>query len=211
MIEGAPFDARQYATETVGGIQPMHEAFYLEAIRYAGEAASRAISRFQSLARPYLENGPDYLGDDPHTMVSAVHEALNHCGGLSKAFWNPDKRDKLAQARCLKLRTAFGLDDSSPLNNRELRNSLEHFDERLDDFLVESPTGMFFPGGLVAPHELAAEAPGQIFRMVDPWSRIFVVFNQKYPFQGIFNETEKVNTLAKQFMDSGGRLPKGNP
>lgn len=208
MTEEPAFDARTFTIDSFGGIQPMHEAFYLEAILYSGEAALRAINRFQALARPYLENGHDHEGDDHAAIVSAVHEALNHCGGISKVFWTPDKRNKLAQARAAKLRTAFGLDDTSALNNRALRNALEHFDERLDDFLMESPVGMFFPGGLVAPSELADERPGQIFRLVDPWARVFVVFNEKYPFQGIFNEAQQVSDKVKRCMESGGRLPR---
>ena len=55
---------------------------------------------------------------------------------------------------------------SSPLEDRELRNALEHFDERLDDFLLKDPVGYFFPGPSVQSHEIADEAPGQIFRLV---------------------------------------------
>lgn len=203
-------EARRSLIEDFDGISPMHEVFYLEAVRYSGEATIRAISRFQALALPYLEHGPDFDGGDMAGIVSAVHEALNHCGGLSKVFWAPDKKDRLAQARSQKLRSAFALEDTSPLNNRELRNALEHFDERLDSFLVGYPIGMFFPAGLVAPHEVADEAPGQIFRMVDPWSRIFVIFNQKYPFHEVFLEADRVTSLAKKFMNNGGRLPRVN-
>lgn len=35
--------------------------------------------------------------------------------------------------------------DDDPLNNRELRNALEHFDERLDDFVLRKTTGEFVP------------------------------------------------------------------
>jgi hypothetical protein len=51
------------------------------------------------------------------------------------------------QTRGEELRALVSLDDSSPLHSRELRNRLQHFDERLEDWLAK-PQSEAHPGDL---------------------------------------------------------------
>jgi len=39
----------------------------------------------------------------------------------------------------------LSINESSPLYSRDLRNSLEHFDERLDDYLRNDIVGILLP------------------------------------------------------------------
>lgn len=80
----------------------------------------------------------------------------------------PRIKSSLAQARGKRLRERFGIQEGSPLQSRELRNALEHFDERLDDFLVDNHFGCFFPSPMVDDASLSEETMGHIFRLVDP-------------------------------------------
>ena len=58
------------------------------------------------------------------------------------------------------------MSDNSSLKGRNLRNALEHFDERLDLFLLEDDTGIFFPSAIIGGHELADEPTPRIFKLV---------------------------------------------
>ncbi|UGY27443.1 hypothetical protein HU675_0012150 [Bradyrhizobium septentrionale] len=129
-------------------------------------------------------------------IVSSVHEALTHAASLSRFFW-PARSQGVAPARGERLRHCFGIDHSSPLYGRELRNALEHFDERLDEYLLWNDAGYFFPDAKVDSHELADEAIGHIFKLVDPSRQIFVVLGQKFYFDPIRREVERILEFAR--------------
>jgi hypothetical protein len=112
----------------------------------------------------------------------------------------------------LKLRAAFSIKESSPLFDRELRNTLEHFDERLDEFLLEDIVGPAFPSPLVGSADLADEQLGHIFRLVDPDAEIFVLLGKKYPFGSSRQAVAELYYNATDLLDNGGRLtPASRP
>jgi hypothetical protein len=178
-----------------GGIVPYCETFYIHSIIYSADLANKAFRRFRRACRNNASKT---------VVVSAVHEALGHAASLSRFFW-PSRDGKIAKARAGKLRLAFALDESSPLRNRHLRDSLEHFDERLDRFLLKNDDGYFFPTPLVGNHALADDASGRIFKLVDPTGCHFVVLNEKYCFEALPSEVQRVLALAQR-MSHNGRL-----
>jgi hypothetical protein len=103
------------------------------------------------------------------------------------------------------LRAAFKVGEESPLKDESLRNALEHFDERLDKFLLENDTGYFFPTPLVDDHRLADDPTGTIFKLVDPAAGFFVILSEKYCFTPIIAEVERVLGQAVD-MKRAGRL-----
>jgi hypothetical protein len=54
---------------------------------------------------------------------------------VSKFLWPDNRSDR---ARGEQLRRFLGLEDTSPISSRELRNHFEHFDERLDSWRKSS-------------------------------------------------------------------------
>lgn len=168
------------------GIYPMYGAFYIQAILYAAGRASAAFTRFETALRA---DAP------PAEIVASVHEALGHTAALSRFFFPTDKRS-LARARAAKLRKQFAVGNASPLIDRELRNALEHFDERLDEYLLRDIVGYIFPGPLTDDAELADEPGGHIFRLVDPTKEIFVLLGKKHNFGAVRLEVQRVAELA---------------
>src|SRR5690606_17208122 len=76
-----------------------------------------------------------------------THSFLTHASNVSRLFWPPKPRKRKAESpesfetRCAfttergkTLLELFELDDKSPLKSRVLRDHLEHYDERLDDW-----------------------------------------------------------------------------
>lgn len=178
------------------GILPFFEAFYLESIAYTAGRAVRAFERFDLAARK---------GDSKEETVASAQEALTHVAALSRFFW-PARKSALTQARGKKLRERFGIQEGSPLQSRELRNALEHFDERLDEFLVEDHYGHFFPAPMVDDASLSEETIGHIFRLVDPMASQFVLLGKQYSFGELREVAKDIERKAFQKSRSGGRL-----
>jgi hypothetical protein len=182
--------------EDFDGIQPMFEAFYLEGIRYAAKCSVEAFERYEDA----VENR------DRDEVVAHAHEALSHAAAVSRFFWPPAKPGTLRAHRAAKLRKSFKLDDASPLANRDLRNALEHFDERLDEYLLGDHVGYFFPGPMVDNSDLADEELGHIFRLVDPMREVFVLYGQKFEFGPIRDAVWTILNGADDSFSNGGRL-----
>ncbi|KTT68335.1 hypothetical protein [Sphingomonas sanguinis] len=183
-------------TKDYQGIYPLYEVFYIDSIIYAAERCDDAFSRFDEAVAT----------DGSHAAIFAmVQEALTHSAALSRFFWPPTK-NKLCLARGENLRSAFAVDESSPLGQRKLRNALEHYDEYLDDFLLQDRVGNFFPSPIVDHHELADDALGNIFKLVDPDKGICVILGEKYEFDLIRDEVRRILELATTMDNGGSRL-----
>jgi hypothetical protein len=192
--------------EEFGGIYPPFEAFYIHSIIYSAGRSKEAFIRY--------DVGLSTRGSEAFT-VSAVHEALAHAASLSRFFWPSNvggKRSEefkfLKQRRAEKLRDAFNIGQDSPLKDRRLRDALEHFDERLDDYLLENDAGYFFPGPMINDHELADDPTGNIFKLVDPDASCFVLLGDKHFFAPIRKEVFRISEWAERMDGSGAQLGK---
>jgi len=181
-----------------GGICPIYEAFYLESLVYAAGSSVSAFARYDEAVE---------RGTDKAAIVAQVHEALSHAASVSRFFW-PAPKKGIPPRRAEKLRETFELDETSPLYARDLRNALEHFDERLDDYLLGEISGYIFPAPMVDSAALADEALGYIFRLVDPVTDTFVLFGKKYPFGHLREAVTSVFERAMKLAGHGGRLEK---
>ena len=168
------------------GILPQFVPFYLFSVLYCADRANSAFSIFEKEKR----------SSNPVALTSAVHEALGHSAALSRFFW-PTKNKGVAAARAKKLRTILHVGDESPLKDRSLRNSLEHFDERLDEYLLTYDAGYFFPAPMIGSHTLADEPVGRIFKLVDSDNNVIVILGQKCHFRPIKGEVERILNLVR--------------
>jgi hypothetical protein len=162
-------------------------AFYIEAICYAAERAEAAFARFADCVAG---------GKSASEIVASVHEALGHAAALSRFFF-PSQKKALSSARGARLRQLFAVSDSSALRDRQLRDALEHFDERLDEYLLGDIAGDIVPGPMVEYAGLADDTLGHIFRLVHPHTRTFVLLGKKHPFGPMRSEIERIAELAR--------------
>lgn len=179
------------------GILPIYEAFYLESIAYSAGRAVAAFGRFdEALAR----------GERNGTIVANIHEALTHVGELSRFFW-PARDNGISPARGNKLREAFGLKVNSPLKDRDLRNTLEHYDEKLDLYLKKAPTGQILPSSTIGMIS-KLPAPIRAFRLLDPQKSTFVILDEQYEFGTLRIISAEILKRATEMLDNGARLPE---
>ena len=86
----------------------------------------------------------DELGNEPYAVRKraaaqlwlSVQSILVGAANISKLLWGSKKKRARERAE---LRAALEVHDDSPLNSAELRNHLEHFDERLERWFAEDP------------------------------------------------------------------------
>lgn len=181
--------------EDYDGILPYCEAFYFEAILYSASCAVDAFSRYERALA-------DHADWQPARIVSAVHESLGHAAALSRFFW-PAQRTryvKLSAARGAKLRAIFAVEDQSPLATRKLRNVLEHFDERLDEFCLVTGAALVIPGPMIGAKGWADEPVARVFKALDPSSEEVVILGESFPFGPIRKEVARIHALAQSLL-----------
>lgn len=147
-IVGQRFECFSYAAEP-----------YAVAVGYVARQATMAFARMDRLL--------GLSAADPDVFC-ALHEAINHAGNLSKLFFPPKRKDQFAQARGAAMREYFHVPQDSPLNDRSLRDTLEHYDERLDEFFLMFEGGVLVPTPTIADLPMVREVAGEIFIVIDP-------------------------------------------
>src|SRR5690348_582338 len=83
----------------------------------------------------------------PPAAWICFEDLLSFTGKVSRMLWPVEKKGKgqtdegvrWRRARGAYLRDALAVEDESPLAAREVRNGSEHFDERLDEWIVHLP------------------------------------------------------------------------
>lgn len=192
----------QIITEDCDGILPNYEAFYILSIQYSAE---RCLEAFDLYEKNKSSKNPDLL-------VSLLQVAVGHSAALARYFWPSPMGKKsslifqMKVARAKKLRRAFGLIDSSVLANKDLRNAWEHFDEKLDEYLLQIDFGYFFPTSSIADIELLDEQGGHFFKLLDVDKHLMALMGEVFFFGRIREEVEYIHQKAIVMDNDGGRL-----
>lgn len=177
--------------EMFEGIQPPHLTFYTQAIRFN---LLSAISSVQFLVKCLKETNtaedPDVLTD---AILDSIQNILLHTASVSKYFWPINKGShKVHKKRAQTLRRIFKIKDNSPLQNKELRNHLEHLDENLDKYLWSKPiVGNVFPA-YVGPEMPRNEVPYHFFRAFFTESGTFESLGVRLELQPVIDELYEI-------------------
>lgn len=126
------------------------------------QSAIRSIARIEAVFEKLpLEVTEEDLRKLPtHAILNELQNVVVQGAALSRYFWPVRKGH---EERGKHLREAFGIRDGNPLQERELRNAIEHFDERLDAYLASGMVGYIFPE-FVGPRPSEDSVPGHFFR-----------------------------------------------
>lgn len=171
----------------LGGLQAMHLAFYQISMRYNYDRAQAAFKRYDQLIS---------ASDDADELISAAQEAISHIAALSRFFFPSrlgpkNQRKSLRFARAEVLKKHFTIKDDSPLADRKLRDIWEHFDERLDEYLLSNDAGMFFPSAMTGSHTLADDPIGKVFKLIDTEAHCLVLLNRKFFINSLRQEVNR--------------------
>jgi hypothetical protein len=158
--------------------------------RQVAHQCSAALQAFHMGNLGLVTNDQDIFWASIQNMLTAV-------ANISKACWG--QGGKLAEER-RPLRESLRIADDSPLANTDLRNHLEHYDERLDrwyetsenknhaDFLI-GPAGRMVAGRGIGDKD--------VFRHFDPATGDVVFWGVHYSIPVLLNAIAALKPIAE--------------
>ncbi|RZI54760.1 MAG: hypothetical protein EOP12_01190 [Pseudomonas sp.] len=185
-----------------------HQAFYIQSMLFNTTSAFESCCIAKNIIGKILSGEIDPQ-EKKDLLLDCLQNVVNQSGAVSRYFFpsrdgvkGTDKKT-IHRDRGQYLSTVFGVSDDSPLMNRALRNSIEHFDERLDLYLQEGIVGHVFPS-LILPEPQDSDVPHHIFRAYYLKEGIFQVLGERFEIQPIVDEVVKVHDLLVKFDRNGG-------
>jgi hypothetical protein len=190
------------------GIWPPYEAFYLEGMLFCTDAGLRAADE----VRAALDFGAQHKPDSSEwyeaslAIVNGVQALALNAAAISRYLW-PSGKDGARAARGERLREGLHVADDSPLKNREPRNHLEHFDERLDDFCNTLVAGHILPT-YVGPLGPDPEVPTYLFRAYYTDVGVFEILGKRFEMQPLLDALKELHERLVECGSNGRRLPR---
>ena len=185
-----------------------HQAFYIQSLLFNTTSAFQSCSIAEKIIKKISggEIDPQAKRD---VLLDCLQNVVNQAGVISRYFF--PSRDGLKEAdkktihkdRGQYLSKVFDVKGDSPLMNRALRNSIEHFDERLDLYLQRGVVGYIFPS-IILPEPEHLDIPNHIFRAYYLKEGIFQVLGERYEIQPIVDEVARIHELLVKFDGNGG-------
>ena len=135
-----------------------------------------------------LQRAPNTAHNEP--IFFYLHAILAHAGNVSKLFW-PVQRCRPQRER---LRAALKMHQTSPLYSRGVRDSLEHYDEELEDWYDNSPHRNLIDMSIGPPDVIAG--PIKYHRYFDPYNSVLTVLGETVDLRVLVQELRRVEQIA---------------
>ncbi|WP_157651921.1 hypothetical protein [Burkholderia ubonensis] len=186
-------------------IWPPYQAFYVQSMLFNSTSAVRSILRLDNIFEK-LDGRPPAEGDVPaRTILNEFQNMVLQAGALSRYFWPVPKASSIHQQRGRFLREVFSFGEESVLCNRDLRNALEHFDERLDKYLKEGIAGIILPE--YVGHRLTNDGiPGHFFRAYFTDEGAFCLLGEEFLMQPLAEALIGVHNRLSVMDENGGMM-----
>lgn len=185
-----------------------HQAFYIQSMLFNTTSAFESCGIAEGIIKRILNDEIDPQ-EERDVLLDCLQNIVNQSGSISRYFFPSRDGVKAADKKSIHkdrgryLSKVFGVEGDSPLMNRSLRNSIEHFDERLDLYLQGGIVGCIFPS-LVLPELEDSDVPHHVFRAYYLREGIFQVLDERYKIQPIVDEVARIHDLLVRFDNNGG-------
>jgi hypothetical protein len=129
---------------------------------------------------------------DSDAIWHELGAALNAMTVVANILWPGDKRSGAIKRRSLELRRVLGMKDSSAQQLRDVRNSLAHADEKIDDWHKSKPNAHLY--SMIGPDDMVGGIAAQNFaRRYNPLTKVVTVYGKSVDVQAAFYEIEEVS------------------
>lgn len=188
-------------------IQPFHQAFYIQSMLFNTTSAGRSLEQVNAMLAAAQENSPENPGDALYgtRFLAELQNIIVHAGALSRYLWAAHQDHRWRGAE---LRGALQIADENPLRNRDLRNAVEHFDEKLDDYLADGIFGHILPE-YIGPTPQSNGVPAHTFRAYHVDTAKFQLLDKIYDMEPIVAEVMKVHSALVNMDQAGGMFRRG--
>jgi hypothetical protein len=153
---------------------------------------------------------------EAHNAVFGEIQTVLVCGGIVSGILRPKPYSKrngtqkgLSLLRGKRIRTALKVPDSSPLNDKVLRNSIEHVDERLDGFWVNHRGAEPLDFNLVLNVPLSFEFPARCVRGYVASQNEVWLFGERRDLRSIASAMWELGDSFTVPMVTGGTFSSG--
>lgn len=186
------------------GIWPPYEIFYISSMQFNCQSAVRSIARLSAVFEqlPSRPSHEDIAALPSQKILNELQNIVVQGAALSRYFWPVRKGH---EGRAEHLKQAFSVSETSALYDRNLRNAIEHFDERLDKYLGAGIVGCIFPE-FVGPRPIEDGVPGHFFRAYFVDVGVFRLLDEEYPVEPLAKEILRLNEQLEVMSSQGGRL-----
>lgn len=167
-------------------INPPYRAFYALSISFCTASAVRSIEVVADVMKHLAsaENNNPLEDIDSHAVLNELQNIIVQGAAVSRYFW-PVNKDH--EVRGKELRLQYQVDEDSPLKSRDLRNMIEHFDEKLDRYLAQGIVGHIIPH-YFGPEAKGNGVPKHFFRAYFINTGVFEILGKRYEIEPIAKE-----------------------
>ena len=185
-------------------IHPPFEAFYIESMLWHTNSVLDAVKIVGDWIEHVMNENEEALNFPKEKLFEQLQLIIQNAASLSKYLW-PIQNNGIHKKRGIKIKNALQTDDTSALKNKNLRNGLEHFDEKLDKYLRENQVGQFTHHDVRAEMPVS-EIPLHIFKGFYINTRCFVLLGTEYQTLPIITEVERIHDLLIKCKQHGYRF-----
>ena len=182
------------------GIHPLHESLYIECILSATESANSSLEEID-----FILYDPKLIENIGLKIIDLCENIIIQAGIISKYFDPPSKK-KIHKLRGEKLRKSFQIEDGSFIMNRDFRNHIEHFDERLDTFLKNPIIGEIIPKSLFQS-SIEINSIKTVFKAFVIDEEKLISLGEEIKIVPLMKEIYRIHDFSLGFINNGGRLP----
>lgn len=152
----------------------------------------------------YFQINEAFSESDSEALWYSVQSFLISTANISKLLWPSDK--KYAD-RGAALRKILAINNNSPLQNRDVRNHFEHYDERLHEWAKNMPERLFLDSNIMPLSSVRNVNPKNIARNFDQTTFSVSFFSDSFYLEPIIKEIEslyeKAETEAEKPISTG--------
>ena len=172
-----------------------HEVFYIESLL----SITRTILSEKNIVVTILDEIQSGNYENEKILIDAVQNICIQAAQISKFFWSINK-DKIHRKRSQRLREAYKIYESNCLKNKDVRNFIEHFDEKLDLYLNQFVAETIIP--IYVGPRIKKETE-KIFRGYFIDEAVFKILHLEYKIIPIVDEIERIHLLLEQDVKRG--------
>jgi hypothetical protein len=140
----------------------------------------------------------DAQSSDYDLQWYSIQAFLVAIANISKFLWPVKKASKETKGRCEQLRSRLSIEDDHPFKSRSMRDSFEHSDERLDEWIASPQRGMHY--GRISSRGVRGQAVGDSHysRYFELDSGVLTFFGEEYDLKQIAEEAEKLYETTRK-------------
>lgn len=179
------------------------ELIYLQEVKTQCNSVLFALEQFDERIQEVTQRSNLEGRNTPSSEVfRALHSLLTHAANISRLLFPSRKGDQYAQRRGQKLRDLLSVDDASPIADRSLRNHLEHYDERLDQWAQNHPgTSKSFATDNIHPKDAGPNVPP------DSALRAYLTDTREFYFMGDVYEMLPLVREVRRIREEVEKIP----